>query len=96
MVKREEGRAVEQQVVPGDVNEGMGEASPPFTVLNRAGLEHHRAPAGASQDGDVEQGEQSKEEQQFRPTAQRTADRSYRREFLTSAHRARHEAWSRG
>jgi hypothetical protein len=41
MVKREESRAVEQQMIPGDMDEGMSEEPPPFTALNRAGLEHH-------------------------------------------------------
>ena len=76
MVKRKKGRAVEQQMIPGDVDEGMREQPPPFAALNGAGLEDHRAPAGAGQDGDVEKGEQGDEEQQFRPATQREAGRS--------------------
>jgi hypothetical protein len=32
MVERKEGRAVEQQMIPGDMDEGMGEESPPFAA----------------------------------------------------------------
>ena len=65
-VENQERRSIEEEVILGNVDEGVGEQAPPFASGDGISLEGKRRGGSAGEKGQIEQEEKRCERQQFR------------------------------
>src|SRR5436190_22299870 len=74
-VEHQESGCIEQEMIPGDVNEWVREQPPPFAVTHRFANKHHRTPWRAEKGRNVEDENERCECNYFGPATHRLLER---------------------